>query len=113
MGGFHRRVTMKLNIFQCGALVAIAMMFFGSSIVPVQAESTLKKMGKAIQYTTRKDAENLSIDTHRALSHKSVEKDRRHDARWVILPNGKKVYKGTNNPTHHRRHHHHPAMTTR
>lgn len=53
--------------------------------------NTLAKMGKAIQYTTRKDVENLSVDTHRAEGRKSVVSMRPQRDKAVVTPGGHKV----------------------
>lgn len=55
--------------------------------------NTLHKIGKAIQYTTRKDVGNLSVDVHRAEGRKSVITKRRQEAKYVVKPNGHTVFK--------------------
>ena len=71
--------------------------------------NTLHKIGNAIQYPIRKGAENLSTDIHRAEGKKSVHYDRTHNAKYVVNPEGHKVYKGPINrhAYAHRRHRHH------
>jgi len=84
------------------AIVVLALTSFTGAFA--HDSNTLHKIGKAIQYPVRKAGENASIDVHRGLGHKSVEHDRRHNARYVVEPSGAKVYKGPN--VRHRHHHH-------
>jgi len=77
--------------------------------------NTWHKIGKAIQYTTRKDTENLSVDTHRTVHEKSVVRNRRTGNNFAMKPNGHVILKSSTNPAMHgayahrrwyRRHHH-------
>jgi hypothetical protein len=83
----------KTNLGIAAALALAITVFAGPAVRadnPNKHDSnTLHKIGKAIQYTTRKDTENLSIDTHRAEHRKSVESMRPQRATAVVTPNGK------------------------
>lgn len=85
------------------ALAAAALL----AAVPVFAKghdsNTLHKIGKAIAYPVRKDAANVSVDTHRAINHKSV----------VHRRNGNRTYRSVVTPGGHvkrlhRVYHHYP-----
>jgi len=89
-----------------GALTVAASLLAMTIAGPIMAENTFTKIGKAIQYTTRKDSENLSQSTHQALGHNSVHHNRtgvNAHTRYVLKPNGAKyrIY-----------HHHHHKMHT-
>jgi hypothetical protein len=94
-----------MNIKILGATAA-ACLFALSLAAPVLAhENSFQKAGKAIQYTTRKDAENLSQTTHQAIGHNSIHKNRtgiNAHTRYVLTPSGAKyrIY-------HHHHHHYH------
>ena len=75
-----------------GAMITSGMM----PVAQAHDSNTLHKIGFAIQYTVRKDTENLDVDIHRAEHKRSVEADRQHNARFVVLPDGGKIYKGPN-----------------
>jgi hypothetical protein len=79
-----------LKIKQTIATLLAAFLLMGSISISLASENVLKKMGKAIQYTTRKDASNLSIDTHRAMGHNSVEERHNgwHKHKSIITPGG-------------------------
>ncbi len=80
---------------------------------PKHNSNTLSKIGKAIQYTTRKDTENAVKDTHHATNSKSVTRNRHTGNNYVETPTGKHIFKSTTNPKilhrkygrHHHRHH--------
>jgi len=108
-----------------GAALAIAIAFAGFGAVPAahadkHDSNTLHKLGKAIQYPVRKDTENLSVDTHRAANHNSVESMRPQKASAVVTPEGNKYvvsHRGNATYAHHKvrhvrhhRHHHIHAM---
>ncbi len=102
----------KFNAKAVAALVAgLAVVGFVGA-APVQAQekhdsNTLHKIGKAIQYTTRKDTENLSTDVHRGANHKSVVHNRKSGTNVVVTPGGHKILKSTTKPHYFRRHHLH------
>jgi hypothetical protein len=69
--------------------------------------NTLHKIGKAIQYPVRKDAENLSVDTHRSENRDSRVSLRHQKATAEITPNGDKfVVAHRGNAVYAHRHHH-------
>lgn len=78
------------------AATAVALLAISASAVGAQAKkhhvNPLRKIGSAIQYTARKDAQNLSIDTHKAEGKNSVEKRHhgRHSRKVVVHPGPKK-----------------------
>lgn len=94
-----------------GIIAAIAA---AVTILPVGAamahdSNTGHKIGKAIQYTVRKDTENLSIDTHRGENRKSVESMRPQRATAVVTPGGRQyviAHRGNAYRTYAYRHHH-------
>jgi hypothetical protein len=67
--------------------------------------NTLHKLGNAIQYPVRKAGENLDVDIHRSEHKKSVEVDRGRREKFVIKPNGHKIYKGSYGKPRAHRHH--------
>jgi len=71
--------------------------------------NTLHKIGKAIQYTARKDTENLAVDTHKTENAKSVVRNRRTGNNFAEKPNGHVILKSSTNPAmhHHYAHHRH------
>jgi len=85
-----------MEIRNAGA-VAVAILGIGAlASAPALAEqkhdsNTLHKLGNAIQYPVRKSTENLSIDVHRAMGHKSVESLTNENRNAVITPSGKKI----------------------
>lgn len=95
-----------MNVKQMGVLVVAASLWAVTVVGPVMAhESSLQKAGKAIQYTTRKDTENISQDAHRAVHENSVHVNRTGEnahTRYVLTPSGNKyrIYHH-----HHYRHH--------
>jgi len=95
-----------MNVKQIGVLTIAVSMWAATVAVPVMAhENSLQKAGKAIQYTTRKDSENLTQDTHRAVHENSVHTNRTGEnahTKYVLTPAGNKyrIYHH-----HHYRHH--------
>ena len=87
-----------MNIGKLGAVALVASVLAVTPAFAKHHSNTFSKIGHAIQYTTRKDTSNLSIDTHRAINHKSVEHRRHGRARRnvVITPGGHVK------PIHHR-----------
>ncbi len=94
-----------MNINKLGVVVIAAGLWAFAAGGPVLAhQNVFQKAGKAIQYTTRKDTENLSQVTHQAVHHNSVHVNRTGEnahSRYVLTPAGNKyrIYH------HHRRHH--------
>jgi hypothetical protein len=92
--------------FKVVSVVAVATGLLALSIWgPVMADTMMQKAGKAIQYTTRKDTENLSQVTHEAIGAKSVHSNRtgmNAHTKYVLTPSGNKY-----RIVHHHHHHHH------
>jgi hypothetical protein len=88
--------------------IAIFAILIGGAGTTARAHdsNTLHKLGKAIQYPVRKAGENIDVDVHRSQHKKSVEVDRGRQEKFVIKPNGSKVYKSSYGAAH-RRHRHH------
>jgi len=105
----HNNLKAALTAF---AIVGLASVVGGIA----QADSnSLHKLGNAIQYPVRKLGENTSMAVHKAEGKKSIERDRKHDARYVVKPNGEKIYKGpnTDKKTHHKHHGHNTANASK
>jgi hypothetical protein len=100
------------------AVLGIALMASVPSVADQNQKhdsNTLHKIGSAIQYTTRKDTENLSVDVHRGEGHKSVETLRNGDRNAVITPGGHKiiVYRPGQHPIYAHRTYRHSAAWRR
>jgi hypothetical protein len=90
----------QMNIKLLGAVTAVAGVLATAAIAPVMAhENTLQKMGKAIQYSTRKQAENVSDTAHRVVHENSVHHVRNHHYKYILTPAGDHVW------LHHHYHH--------
>jgi hypothetical protein len=91
-----------MNIGKLGAVALVASVLAVTPALAKHHSNTFSKIGHAIQYTTNKAAQNLSVNTHRAINHKSVmhrrNGNRTHKA--VITPGGH-IYR-----IHHKYHHH-------
>ena len=87
-----------------GTVAAGASLSLLSIAGPAMAHHNMfQKAGKAIQYSTRKDTENLSQDTHMAIGHNSIHHNRtgvNAHTRYVLTPSGHKY-----RIRHHHRHH--------
>lgn len=85
-----------MNLKQLSLVALAASALAATPALAEHHSNTLHKVGSALQYGVRKDATNLSIDTHRALGHKSVEHRRygRYRRNVVVTPGGhvKPVY---------------------
>lgn len=85
-----------MNIAKVGIVALAASVLAATPALAEHHSNTFHKVGSALQYGVRKDASNLSIDTHRALGHKSVEHRRygRYRRNVVVTPKGhvKPVY---------------------
>jgi hypothetical protein len=82
-----------MNFKMYSAVAALTGLLAIIAVGPASAHhSDLQKAGKAIQYTTRKDTENLSIDTHRAEKKNSIQHVRNHHYKQIITPAGDKIW---------------------
>ena len=99
---------MKTSLTQASALIgACALLAMASAVfaqghatptVPHKHNSnTLSKIGKSIEYTTRKDSENLTASVHRGTHSKSIVRNRHTGNNYVLKPNGHHVFKSTTN----------------
>jgi hypothetical protein len=79
-----------MNFGKLGIAALAASVLAATPALAEHHSNTLHKIGSALQYGVRKDASNLSIDTHRALGKKSVEHRRygRYRRNVVITPKG-------------------------
>jgi hypothetical protein len=87
------------------AIVAAGFCVLALTTPALAHHNMFQKAGKAVQYTTRKDAENLSQTTHQAIGHNSVHHNRKGinaHTRYVLKPSGEKVRIYHH---HHYRHH--------
>ncbi|MDR3708064.1 MAG: hypothetical protein P4L33_07170 [Capsulimonadaceae bacterium] len=99
---------MNTNNKIIAAFAIAALLTAGAGTVAQAHDSnTLHKLGKAIQYPVRKAGENLDVDIHRSEHKKSVEVDRNRHEKFVIKPNGQKVFKSNYGSYHHHYRHHH------
>ncbi len=87
-----------MNIGKLGlALLATVLLAAAPAFAKKHNSNTLAKIGKALQYPVNKSAQNLSVDTHRALKHKSV----------VHRRNGNRTYRSVVTPKGHVKRLHH------
>ena len=85
-----------MNYGKMGIAALAATLLVATPVLAEHHSNTFHKIGSALQYGVRKDASNLSIDTHRAIGHKSVEHRRygHYRRNVVVTPGGhvKPVY---------------------
>ncbi len=99
---------MKTTLTTIGAMIGAFAMLATASAAFAQGHSmptvphkhnsnTLSKIGKSIEYTTRKDTENVTSDVHRTTHSKSIVRNRHTGNNYVLKPNGHHVFKSTTN----------------
>jgi hypothetical protein len=81
-----------MNITKWGAVALVTAALAATTPAFAKKDhNVLRKIGSTLQYGVRKDVSNLSVDTHRAIGHKSVVN--RHYAgrhvKRVVTPAGK------------------------
>lgn len=82
---------MKIKIISWfAAAIALLAVGAGTQVVRAHDSNTLDKMGRAIAYPVKKAGQNLSIATHKAVGHKSVEHSTENKRKYVISPGGRK-----------------------
>lgn len=98
------------------ALAAAALLAAIPAFAKGHDSNTLHKIGKAIQYPVRKASTNLSVNTHRALGHKSVEHRRNGNKtyRSVVTSGGhvKRLHRVRHHYPYHPYLHRHPHYRT-
>jgi hypothetical protein len=103
---------MNVTKTRLAALAATVLLAAVPAFAKGHDSNTLHKIGKAIQYPVRKDTSNLSVDTHRALKHKSVVHRRNGNKtyRSVVTPGGhvKRLHRVRHRYPYHPSLHRHP-----
>ena len=81
---------MTTKVFCVAGLSLITALLAAPGAMAKHHSNTFSKIGHAIEYTTRKDAKNVSVTTHRAIGHNSVVRRNhgRHHYNRVVTSQG-------------------------